>query len=696
MLTALWQANRLGEALEEIGRISGYQPKTSPQILVPPPTAMQDNERLGLWIEQAANCLGLEAESIDVMYGDIEQHLRAAGPAIFQMPDQSLLVLLEGGMVLRPDLKTRRHNRLTIRKMMCAGPEATVENEVDALLRDASIPPRKRERLRSAILRERLTSVHVGRCWFLRKVPGGDFSVQLRQGRLPFWITTLAGIHLAEYGIWVLSWWMIGQAALQDHLNSGWCTAWLLLLGTLVPFRSLTVWLQNRISISAGGLLKETLMYSATRLEADEIRHQGAGQLLGRVLESEAMETLALSGGFLALTSILELVVATVVLACGAGGVLHVGLIVSWAAFAALLAWRYLQANRRWADGRLWMTDDLVEQIVGHRTRLAQEMPEHWHDGEDQALARYVRDSAAMDRNVPLLTAFVPRGWMIVGTLGLSAPFVSGSHSPAAIAVGIGGVLLAFRAFKRLTAGLWNLVGAVTAWGQIAHLMQVAARSESSGTPNITEAFSIPSDLIVEADGVAFRYPDRAEPVLRDCSLKVRVGDRILLEGSSGSGKSTFASLIAGLRRPESGILLARGLDRQKLGAANWRQIVAAAPQFHDNYVLTGSLGFNLLMGRRGMLGQKDMQYAEEICQELGLGSLLQRMPAGLLQLVGETGWQLSHGERSRIYIARTLLQGADMILLDESLSALDPENLRLTAACICKRAKATLAVAHS
>ena len=67
----------------------------------------------------------------------------------------------------------------------------------------------------------------------------------------------------------------------------------------------------------------------------------------------------------------------------------------------------------------------------------------------------------------------------------------------------------------------------------------------------------------------------------------------------------------------------------------------------------------------------------EAICAELGLGDLLDRMPAGLLQMVGETGWQLSHGERSRLYIARALLQDAELVVLDESFAALDPENLQ-------------------
>ena len=66
-----------------------------------------------------------------------------------------------------------------------------------------------------------------------------------------------------------------------------------------------------------------------------------------------------------------------------------------------------------------------------------------------------------------------------------------------------------------------------------------------------------------------------------------------------------------------------------------------------------------------------------ELCEELGLGPLLERMPSGMMQMVGETGWQLSHGERSRVFIARALLQNADLVLLDESFAELDPESLR-------------------
>jgi ABC-type transport system involved in cytochrome bd biosynthesis fused ATPase/permease subunit len=100
-------------------------------------------------------------------------------------------------------------------------------------------------------------------------------------------------------------------------------------------------------------------------------------------------------------------------------------------------------------------------------------------------------------------------------------------------------------------------------------------------------------------------------------------------------------------------------------------------------------------MGRRWPPQPGDIEEAEVLCRTLGLGDLLGRMPAGLLQMVGETGWQLSHGEKSRLYIARALLQGADLIVLDESFAALDPENLQRALRCVLDRASTLLVIAH-
>jgi ATP-binding cassette subfamily B protein len=111
--------------------------------------------------------------------------------------------------------------------------------------------------------------------------------------------------------------------------------------------------------------------------------------------------------------------------------------------------------------------------------------------------------------------------------------------------------------------------------------------------------------------------------------------------------------------------------------------------------VLNGPLGFNLLMGRNWPANDDELQEATDLCKKLGLGELLERMPSGMMQIMGATGWQLSHGEHSRIFLARALLQDAQLTILDESFAALDPETLNLCLECVLKRTRTLLVIAH-
>jgi ATP-binding cassette, subfamily B, bacterial len=91
-----------------------------------------------------------------------------------------------------------------------------------------------------------------------------------------------------------------------------------------------------------------------------------------------------------------------------------------------------------------------------------------------------------------------------------------------------------------------------------------------------------------------------------------------------------------------------------------------------------------------------DVARAHSLCRELGLGDLLARMPGGLMQQVGETGWQLSHGERSRLFIARVLLQKADLVVFDESFGQLDPKSLQRALQCVLQHAPTVMVIAHN
>jgi ATP-binding cassette subfamily B protein len=484
--------------------------------------------------------------------------------------------------------------------------------------------------------------------------------------------------------------------ALSGRLDRGRLGAWLLLLLTLVSLRLAATVAGGELAIGAGAVLKRRLLFGSLKLESDEVRHLGVGQLLGRVVESGALESMALTGGFLALSAAIELIFAGLVLGAGAGGRWHVILLMVATLSAAGLGVRYARRLGRWTGDRLAMTDDLVERMAGHRTRLAQEAPGRRHEGEDRGLARYLDASRDLDRTSVALQVLIPRGWLLAGLAGLAPAFLADVGSPGSLAVAVGGIVLAYRALRDLADGAERVAAAAVAWARIAPFWRAASRREPIGDPRFAAPVAGEAGrTLLDARDLVFRHRGREEPVLRGASVRIRAGDRLLLEGPSGGGKSTLAALLAGCRTPDAGLLLLDGLDWETVGAVGWRRRVVLAPQSHENHVFMGTLAFNALMGRDWPPRPADLAEADRVCRALGLGPLLDRMPAGLHQMVGETGWQLSQGEKGRLYVARALLQGADLLILDESFAALDPRTLRRTLACVEERAPSVLLIAH-
>lgn len=710
-----WPLARLGEGIEALAREAGLSPRLPDGATAPPSSEGIEEAQLGEWIVSVADWLGIEAEPVECPYAELGQFLLTSGPCVIRRPGPagrpSYLLLRRssggGALLLGTGFAECRVPLEALRCELAQHLEAGVAEGVEQLLAAIDVPARRRARTRSALLDERLSQDNVGECWQLRLRPGARFSIQAHTAGLPGQALRFAGAKLVERLLWVASWWLIGRSTLSGRLDWGWLLAWALMVLTMIPFRLAATWFQGLLAVGAGSLLKQRLLHGALRLDPDEIRHQGAGHHLGRVIESEAVESLALSGGFLSLAGLIQLLIAAAVLAAGAGGTPHVLLLLGWLVLASLLARRYFVQRRSWTDARLAISHDVIEKMVGHRTRLAQQRPADWHEGEDSSLAQYLELSARMDRTAARISV-LPRGWLAVGLLGLVPAFVSGQGGASSLAVGLGGILLSHGALKELSDGFSFLADAAIAWKRVAPLFRAAGREEHAGDPVLHMMMPGPPGVasrgagrqgngqpILEASDVLFRYRDRGEPVLRGCRLRLNAGDRVLLESPSGGGKSTLVSLLTGLRQPDSGLVLLHGLDRRSWGARGWTRRVSCAPQFHENHVITDTFAFNLLMGRRWPPRPEDLEEAEALCRELGLGDLLGRMPAGLSQRVGETGWQLSHGERSRLFIARALLQGAELVVLDESFAALDPESLRQALTCATRRAPTLVVVAH-
>jgi ATP-binding cassette subfamily B protein len=618
--------------------------------------------------------------------------------------------------------------------------EAAVEAGIEATILRAGISGPRGAMVRDALLAEAIGGVRVAEGARLTRGCPTIWAALRGAGAAGFLGAVVVG-RAAELALLVLLWRMIGRHAVGAGSPAlGWNESGvgLVVVSGLVGARLTSSWAAGRLAVDGGAAVRDRLIHGILALDTAVTRSAGIGQLLGRIVDIESIESLALGGGLLAMTGLVDLGVGLWIVALGAVGGWYLVLAAAWAGTAVWLGARVCRALGVWSTLRLGLTHDLVERMVGQRTTVAQEPPELRHRGEDRALAGYAEASRALDRAVTALAVVLPRGWLI-SAVAILAPVLlaagpsfraalegRGPTGNGGIVVSLGGVLLVYAALRGLARAFPALGTAAIAARNLAPLVRLtptemptevgvdraagtdappgARRDAPPGASRDAsddrvvppaQAPRLDGTPLMEARHLAFRYPGRRLPVLEDCAFEIRRGDRVLLEGPSGGGKSTLGALLCGLRRPTAGYLAYRGAEQGRLGADAWRAEVGAAPQFHENHVFSASLAFNLLLGRGWPPRGEDLREAEAVLRELGLGPLLDRMPSGLGQVVGESGWQLSQGERSRVFIARSLLQPLSVRVLDESFAALDPETLERALGCVLRRAETLVVIAH-
>jgi ATP-binding cassette, subfamily B, bacterial len=701
-----WPVERLVEAIETLAQLSGLTSRASAGVAQTLRRESSRSDTLDGGVERLSRALEFEVESADVPHHAVQTTVENAGPALLKVTseggDNFLVLLGSSGKIARLLALDGRWYRVpvaTVAGWLRAHLEEPIREEVDQLLEDSDVPRTRWDAARGALFGARLGPARATRCWILRPTPAASLWQHMRHTKLPrrlaVFIIAYAGAAVAS----ISAWWLIGGAAIEGRFDAGTLLAWSFLLLSLVPLGLFAMWSQGVFVLGISGILKLQLLAGALKLDADETRHQGVGSHLARVIESGSLESLALAGGFYALTAFFDLLLAAAVLV-SLSRIVELAVLLLFVALVWVIGAAYFRARQRWTAMRLHLTHDLVEQMVGHRTRLVQESSAKGHDHEDEALTQYLEVSRRMDRAGLLLT-IVPRVWVLIGLAVLAPQFVTVESTTAMLAVGLGVMLLASTALVKMTSSLTALVDAAVSWKQVSPLLTALRRPDPLGHvdlagDSVSRMRSPRTGPLITAQDLAFRFPDRADTVLSGCGFRITPGDRIHLSGPSGGGKSTLVSLLTGLRVPDSGLLLLDGLDRATLGTRAWRRRVAAAPQFHENHLFNDTLAFNLLMGRRWPPTADDLQWAETVCRRIGLGDVLDRMPSGLFQVVGETGWQLSHGERSRVYMARALLQGADLVVLDESFAELDPDSLQRCLPEAAELSKSLIVVAHA
>ncbi|WP_328701956.1 ABC transporter ATP-binding protein [Aestuariimicrobium ganziense] len=166
-------------------------------------------------------------------------------------------------------------------------------------------------------------------------------------------------------------------------------------------------------------------------------------------------------------------------------------------------------------------------------------------------------------------------------------------------------------------------------------------------------------------ENVAFQFHDADRPVLHDLNLDIRPGETIALVGGTGSGKSTLTALVPRLADVTAGRITLDGVDIRDLDLVALRRMVATA--FEDPTLFSMSVRENLTLGRPDAT---EDEIAEAI--EVAQAGFVHDLPWGLDTRIGEQGMSLSGGQRQRLALARAVLVRPAVLVLDDTLSALD------------------------
>jgi subfamily B ATP-binding cassette protein MsbA len=171
----------------------------------------------------------------------------------------------------------------------------------------------------------------------------------------------------------------------------------------------------------------------------------------------------------------------------------------------------------------------------------------------------------------------------------------------------------------------------------------------------------------IEFKGVSFSYEET--PVLKNITLKVSKGECVAIVGSSGAGKTTFVNLIPRFYDVGGGTLTMDGRDIQGLTLASLRDNIAMISQ--EVILFDDTVMRNIAYGKEDV----PLEEVKRVARLANADAFISGLPKGYDTIIGERGAKLSGGERQRLSIARAILKGAPILIMDEATSSLDAES---------------------
>ena len=313
------------------------------------------------------------------------------------------------------------------------------------------------------------------------------------------------------------------------------------------------------------------------------------------------------------------------------------------------------------------MTTNFNETFAGNKIITAYNLQENQNHKFEEQIHEQFDLAMSLTKRVgwmsPIMYFVCSIGIAIVMSYGNSL-ILSGEMSAGSFASFVTSLLLLYKPTKSLGLTLTNLQNTFVSIARVFELFDLMP--EIKNAPNAQKFQGVGSGI--NFSHVNFEYEEN-QPVLKDFNLDVKANETIALVGNSGGGKSTVVNLLPRFYDIKSGSIKINGVDIRDLDISDLRNHISFV--FQDNYLFTGTLKENILMGKPNAT---DAEIAEAI-KLSHLDEFIGTLPEGINTIVGERGSSLSGGQRQRVAIARALIKNAPIVILDEATSALDNES---------------------